>query len=142
MVGIRTLGIDYGESRIGVAVSDGLGITAQPVSVIKKGKTFEEDIRHLAEIIEGYEGITEIVVGLPKTMKGEVGKQAHKVLEFVDALKKGLKLEVTVWDERLTTVEAEKTLISAGLSRAKRKQVIDKSAAAYILQSYLDFKHK
>jgi putative Holliday junction resolvase len=142
MVGIRILGIDYGESRIGIAVSDGLGITAQPVSVIKKGKTFEEDIRNLSEIIKSYDGVNEIVVGLPKTMKGEVGKQAHKVLEFVEALKKGLNLAITVWDERLTTVEAEKTLISAGLSRKKRKKVIDMSAAACILQNYLDRKHK
>lgn len=142
MVGIRILGIDYGESRIGVAVSDGLGITAQPLSVIKKGKTFEEDIRNLSEIIKSYDGVDEIVVGLPKTMKGEIGKQAQKVLKFVEALKKGLNLEIRLWDERLTTVEAEKTLISAGLSREKRKKVIDKSAAAYILQNYLDSKRK
>ena len=139
---MRILGIDFGEKRIGIAVSDPLGLTAQAVAVIGKGESFEQDIKELKKIIKKYGGVDEIVVGLPKTMAGEIGKQAQKVLEFVEALKISFKINIRTWDERLTTVEAEKTLISAGLSREKRKKVIDKSAATYILQSYLDSKRK
>lgn len=139
---MRILGIDYGEKRIGVAVSDPLGFIAQGVAVIGKGETFENDIRELKKIIKKYPGVDEIVVGLPKTMAGEIGSQAEKVLAFVDALKKEFKLNIITWDERLTTVEAERFLIEAGVSREKRKKVIDKSAAANILQGYLDRKKK
>lgn len=135
---MRILGIDYGSKRLGIAVSDPLGITAQGVAVIAKGDTFDQDVTELNKIIEQYEGINEIVVGLPKTMKGEIGIQAQKVLEFVAELKKNFKFQITTWDERLTTAATERVLISAGLSRQKRKKVIDKSAAAYILQGYLD----
>jgi putative Holliday junction resolvase len=127
---------------MGIAISDPLGLTAQAVAVIGKGKDFEADIKELKKIIKKYEGVDEIIVGLPRTMKGQVGEQARKVLEFVEALKNNFKINVGTWDERLTTVEAEKTLISAGLSREKRKRVIDRSAAAYILQGYLDSKRK
>jgi putative Holliday junction resolvase len=139
---MRILGIDFGEKRIGVAISDPLGLTAQGVMVIGKSDTYEKDIKELNKIIKKYDGVDEIVVGLPKTMRGEIGPQARKVLEFIEALKQKFKLKITPWDERLTTVEAERTLISAGLSREKRRKVIDKSAAAYILQSYLDAKRK
>jgi putative Holliday junction resolvase len=137
---IRILGVDYGEKRIGIAVSDPLGITAQAVAVISKAKNFDQDIVELKKIMEEYNGVEEIVVGLPKTMAGEIGPQAQKVLAFIEALKNGLGVKITPWDERLTTVIAERELISAGVSRAKRKKVIDKSAASYILQSYLDGK--
>ena len=139
---MRILGIDYGSKRIGVAVSDPLEITAQGVAVIGKGETFDHDIRELKRLIKQYDGVDEIVVGLPKTMAGEIGASAKAALAFVDALKKEFKLNIATWDERLTTAAAEKTLISAGLSREKRKKVIDKSAAANILQSYLDRKRK
>ena len=139
---MRILGIDYGDKRIGVAVSDPLGIIAQGVAVIGKSETFDQDIRELKRIIKKYSGVDEIVVGLPKTMAGEIGPQAEKVLTFVEALKKEFKLNIVTWDERLTTVEAERTLIEAGLSRKKRKKIIDKSAAANILQNYLDRKRK
>ncbi|MFC1540611.1 Holliday junction resolvase RuvX [Candidatus Margulisiibacteriota bacterium] len=137
---MRILGLDFGAKRIGVAISDPLGLTAQGIAVISKGAAFQDDIREINKIIEQYEGVTEIVVGLPKTMKGEIGPQAQKVLEFIGALKENIGLSITPWDERLTTVEAERTLIAAGLSRQKRKKVIDRSAAAYILQSYLESK--
>ena len=137
---MRILGIDYGSKRIGIAVSDPLGITAQGVAVIGKGETYDHDIRELKRIIKKYGGVDEIVVGLPKTMEGKIGPQAEKVLAFVEELKKEFKLNIATWDERLTTLEAEKMLISAGLSREKRKRVIDKSAAANILQTYLDRK--
>lgn len=139
---MRILGIDYGDKRIGIAISDPLGLTAQGVTVIEKKKTFDKDMEELNKIIEGYSGVDEIVVGLPKTLMGKVGKQAEKVLEFVEALKKNMKCKITTWDERFTSIEAEKAMISAGLSREKRKKLIDKSAAAYILQSYLDSKRK
>jgi len=136
---MRKLGIDYGEKRIGIAVSDPLGITAQPVAVVK-------DIEGILRIMGDYDslgsardkGIDEIVVGLPKTLKGEVGIQAQKVLDFVEALKQKVSIPVITWDERLSSAGVERTLIEAGLSRQKRKKVIDKSAAAFILQGYLD----
>ena len=137
---MRILGIDYGSKRIGIAVSDPLGITAQGVAVIGKGENYDHDIRELKRIIKKYGGVDEIVVGLPKTMEGKIGPQAEKILAFIEVLKKEFKLNITAWDERLTTLEAEKMLISAGLSREKRKKVIDKSAAANILQNYLDRK--
>lgn len=137
---MRILGIDYGSKRLGVAISDALGITAQGVAVIGKGKDFEADIIELKKIIKRYDGVDEIVVGLPRMMSGEMGEQAKTVMSFVEALKKEFKINISVWDERLTTAEAERTLISAGLSREKRRKVIDKSAAMNILQNYLDNK--
>ncbi len=135
---MRILGIDYGTKRIGIAISDPLGITASGIAVLGKGESFDQDIREIKKIIKKYEGVDEIVVGLPKTLAGEIGIAASALLEFVAALKKEFKLAVDTWDERLTTAEAEKMLISAGLSREKRKKVIDQSAAANILQGYLD----
>lgn len=139
---MRILGIDYGDKRIGIAMSDPLGFTAQAVAVVGKGPTFDEDIKELKKIIKKFEGIDEIVVGLPKTMSGEVKVQAEKVLAFVDALKKTFKIPITTWDERLTTVMAERTLREAGLSAKKQRGIVDKTAATYILQSYLDSKSK
>ena len=139
---MRILGIDYGTKRIGIAISDPLGITASGVAVLGKGENFDQDILEIKKIIKKYEGVDQIVVGLPKTLRGEVGFAASAVLEFVGALKKEFKLAVETWDERLSTAEAEKMLIAAGLSREKRKKVIDQSAAANILQGYLDRKRK
>ncbi len=132
---IRIIGLDYGERRIGVAVSDPLGMTAQAVGTIS-------DISGLDAILKNYPETTEIVVGLPRMMNGQLGIQAQKTLGFVAELKKKFDLKISTWDERLTSVEAEKALIFAGLSRAKRKKVIDQSAAAIILQSYLDNQRK
>jgi len=132
---VRIIGIDYGEKRIGIAISDPLGITAQPAAVIS-------NISELKAIVGQYEGIDEIVVGLPKTMKGELGIQAEKVLKFVEELKNAFQIPIKTWDERLTTSAVTKTLIAGGLSRKKRKKVIDKSAAAFMLQGYLDSKHR
>lgn len=138
---MRALGIDFGEKRLGVAISDPTGLIAQGIAMIGKGEHFEHDFRELKKIIKRYDGIDEIVVGLPKTLKGEIGPAAEKVLAFVDALKKEFKLNIATWDERLTTAAAERALIDAGLSREKRKKVIDKSAAARMLQSYLDYQN-
>ena len=139
---MRILGIDYGDKRIGIAISDALGITAQPVSVIENKGSVSQEITDLRKIIGSYGGVDGIVVGLPKTMAGKIGEQAQKVLLFVEEIQKAFEVKIETWDERLTTVEAERTLIMAGLSRKKRKKVIDKSAATYILQSYLDAKKR
>lgn len=139
---MRSLGIDYGSKRIGIAISDPLGMIAQGIAVIGKGETFETDIREIKKIIKKYDGIDEIIVGLPKTLKGEIGPSAEKVLTFIEALKKEFKLNIVAWDERLSTAMTERVMIEAGLSREKRRKVIDQSAAAVILQSYLDRKRK
>ena len=139
---MRILGLDYGEKRIGVVISDPLGLTAQPVAVIGKKESFAEDIKELNKIISKYDGVDEIVVGLPKTTAGLIGVQAAKVLEFIEALRANFKIKITAWDERFSSVEAERAMIAAGLSRAHRKRFIDRSAASIILQSYLDRKHK
>lgn len=127
----RILGIDFGSKRIGLAVSDPLGLTAQGIGVA-------HDLKELHAVIIKYPDLAEIVIGLPKKMDGSLGPQAEKVLALADELKAATGLKVSTWDERLTTAEAEKMLISAGVSRAKRKQVIDQSAAVVILQSYMD----
>ena len=137
---MRTLGIDYGDKRIGVAISDPLGIIATGIAVVGKGETFEQDIQEISSLINKYDGVSEIVVGLPRKMSGEAGIEVEKVMKFVDALKLAFKINIVTTDERLTTVEAERALIETGMSREKRKKVIDKSAAAVILQSYLDRK--
>ena len=139
---MRTLGIDYGDKRIGVAISDPLGIIATGIAVVGKGETFEQDIQELNSLIKKYGGVEEIVVGLPKTMSGAAGIQVEKVMKFVDALKQAFKVNIVTSDERLTTVEAERALIETGMSREKRKKVIDQSAAAGILQGYLERKKK
>jgi len=135
---MRILGLDYGTKRLGVAVSDPLGITAQPIAVVDS----ENAIPELQKIIDQYAPVDEIVIGLPKTLKGEIGPAAQNVLAFVETLKQTFKSKIVTWDERLTTAGVEKDLISAGLSRKQRKKVIDKSAAAVILQSYLDTRKK
>ncbi len=135
---MRILGLDYGSKRLGVAVSDPLGITAQPIAVVDSSNAVAE----LHKIVKEYSPVETIVVGLPKTMKGELGPAAQNVLAFVETLKQNFDLKIVTWDERLTTAGVTKGLIAAGLSRKQRKQVIDKSAAAVILQSYMDTRKK
>jgi len=134
---LRVLGLDIGEQRIGVALSDPLGWTAQGLDTIKRSGDLEQDIAQITKIIAEH-GVQKIVVGLPKNMNGTLGPQAEKVQEFAHELEKKAFVQVNFWDERLTTVAAEKALISADISRKKRKQVIDKLAAVVILQNYLD----
>lgn len=133
---MRLMGLDVGDKTIGVAVSDLLGLTAQGVETIKRTGN-KAAIKRLREIISE-KAVTKIVVGLPKNMNGTLGPQGEKTLNFVEKLKEKVDIEIVLWDERLTTVAAEKMLISADVSRKKRKQVIDKVAAVYILQGYLD----
>jgi putative Holliday junction resolvase len=135
---VRILGLDIGEKRIGVAISDELYFSANGLDVIER-KNNGEDINKIAEIVSRY-NVVKIVVGLPKNMDGSVGPSGEEVKKYVNKLQNALEVEVDFWDERLSTVAAEKTLIEADISRKKRKKVIDKMAAVFILQNYLDFK--
>lgn len=137
---MRILGLDYGDRRIGVAVSDIFGWTAQGVDVIVR-KRDDEDLQRIAEIVQAHE-IGEIVLGLPKNMNGTIGPRGEICMAFAQTLHDFLNLPVHLWDERLTTVSAERTLIEADVSRKKRKQVVDKMAATLILQNFLDSKTK
>lgn len=136
---MRTLGIDYGKKRIGVAVSDPLGFTAQPVEVIENSGAAAID--RIKELCEKYEA-GNVVVGLPRNLKGEVAQSAEEVLVFVKKLQKILgEIPVLTYDERLTTASVMKTLSETNMSGRKKRQVVDKMAAAYILQGYMD-EHK
>ena len=130
------MGLDVGSKTIGVAVSDELGLTAQGIKIIRR-KSMKDDLKEICSIISQFM-IGKIVVGLPINMDGTLGKQAETVLEWIRWLKDRTSLPVETWDERLSTVEASRTLLEADLSRKKRKQVIDKLAAVLILQGYLD----
>jgi len=136
---MRVMGLDVGEKRIGVAVSDPMGWTAQGLEVIISKGSYEADINRIREIVQEY-GVGRVVVGLPKNMDGSSGPQAGRVKIFAGRLSEALGLPVELWDERLSTVAAEKLLIEADLSRARRRQVVDKMAAALILQGYLDYR--
>lgn len=134
----RILALDLGEKRIGLAVSDPLGITAQGIPTIERtGMT--EDIRSILEVIEKYE-VCELVIGLPKNMNATLGPSARKVMAFKEHLESQIRLPIILWDERLTTVSAERSLLEGDLSRRKRKKKIDQVAAQLILQDYLRFK--
>lgn len=138
---MRLMGLDYGDRRIGVALSDEMGWTAQGYGVIERRRNPEEDIEKLRQIVQN-ERVTGIVLGLPKNMNGTIGPRGEICIAFADTLRDILQLPVHLWDERLTTVSAERTLLEADVSRKKRKQVIDKMAAAIILQGFLDSKSK
>lgn len=134
---MRTLGLDVGSKRIGVAISDALGITAQGRLSLER-KSDEGVIDELRKIIEK-EDVSEIVVGLPLNMNGSRGPAVKEAETFADNLKK-FGIPVKLWDERLTTREAERLMIAGGASRGKRKKKIDKLAAQLILQNYLGSK--
>ncbi|MHB8173093.1 MAG: Holliday junction resolvase RuvX [Nitrospirota bacterium] len=133
---MRVLGLDVGEKTIGVAVSDGLGITAQGVMVIRR-QSKEKDFAALLKIIDEYD-VNSIIIGLPKNMNGSLGPQAQKALAFAETVKSRFGLPVEMTDERLSTALVQKALIEGGASRAKRKTVIDMLAAQVILQGWLD----
>lgn len=132
----RIMGLDVGDRTIGVAISDPLLLTAQGFKTIKR-ESNKKDMAEIEDIIKKY-NITKIIVGFPKNMNNTVGPQGEKVLNFVDKLKKKFNIEIILEDERLTTMAAERTLIEGDISRKNRKKVIDKVAATYILQTYLD----
>ena len=133
---MRIMGLDIGDKRTGVAVSDPLGWTAQGKTVITTTSN-QELILEIKSLINQYE-VEKVVVGLTKNMDGSVGDRAEKVLGLIEEIKKEVEIPVVTWDERLSTAEAERKLLEADLSRARRKEVIDKMAAVTILQSFLD----
>jgi len=134
---MRVLGLDVGEKTIGVAASDLLFLTAQGIEVIRR-TSLEKDFVRLDQIITQYE-VDTIIVGLPKNMNGSIGPKGELMQQFATSLQEKFpKTKVRLWDERLSTVAATKALIAADVSRAKRKKVIDKMAAMFILQGYLD----
>lgn len=135
---MRIVGLDIGKARVGVAVSDELGFTAQPLKVIS-ATPFEEAIDAIELLVEE-QGAGEVVVGIPKDIRGEMGRSAREVMEWVDELEKRLEVPVVTWDERFSTRAVEKMLIAADVKRKKRRKVVDKVAAAYLLQGYLDFR--
>lgn len=139
---MRVMGLDYGSKTVGVAVSDPLGLTAQGIETIwrKDENKLRKTCASIEELIREYE-VGSIVLGLPRHMNSDVGNRAEKSLEFGEMLRRRTGLEVIMWDERLTTVEAERTLIESNVRREDRKKYIDKIAAVFILQGYLDSKY-
>jgi len=132
---MRLLGIDFGQKRIGLAISDPLGLTAQPLEVLQNGPLVFKKISDICKEKQ----VSKIIVGLPKTLKGELSYSAHKVALFITKLKKEIKdVEVILQDERFSTAGAEKSLSLSNFSGQKKRSIIDKLAAAYILQGYLD----
>ena len=136
---MRILGLDYGSKTVGVAVSDPLGLTAQGVETIwrKQENKLRQTLARIEELISEYQ-VERIVLGYPKNMNNTIGKRAEKSLEFQQMLERRTGLPVIMWDERLTTVEANRTLMEASVRRENRKQYMDKLAAVFILQGYLD----
>ena len=133
---MRIMSLDVGSRTIGIACSDALLMTAQGIETIRR-TSLEKDFNRLQELIAEYE-VHELVVGMPKNMNGTKGERAEKTEEFVEKMKEVIDLPVSYWDERLSTVMAERQLVAADVSRKKRKSVIDKMAAVVILQGYLD----
>ncbi len=136
---MRIMGLDYGSVTVGVAVSDGLLLTAQPVEVIKrKSETkLRQTLARLEELIAEYE-VEKIVLGCPRNMNNTLGERVERTKEFKEKLEKRTGLEVVMWDERLTTVSAMEVLKEGKVRRENRKNFVDKIAAVFILQGYLD----
>ena len=130
------MALDIGDRTIGVACSDEGLILASPVETIQRRGPKADSIR--VDTLAKERGVSRVIAGLPLTLRGDAGPQSVKVKEFVETLRRRLKVPVDVWDERLTTREAERILVAAGMSRARRKQVIDQMAAVLILQTFLD----
>ena len=137
---MRLMGLDVGDKRIGIALSDEGAVIASPRETLERSGN-RKDIRYMLELARREE-VSEIVVGMPFSLDGSLGPQAHKVERFVEALKAETDIRITTWDERLTTVSAERALLEGNVSRAKRKKTIDRVAAALILQGYLDSKRE
>ena len=136
---MRVMGLDYGSKTVGVAVSDPLGITAQGVETIvrKEENKLRQTLARIEELVKEYE-VEKIVLGFPKNMNNTIGERAEKSLELKEKLERRIGIPVIMWDERLTTVEAERTLIETKVRREDRKKYVDKIAAVFILQGYLN----
>ena len=137
---MRILGLDYGSKTMGVAVSDPLGFTAQGVEIIrrKSENKMRQTLARIEELIAQYQ-VEEIVLGLPKNMNNTLGDRAEKSLELKETLERRTGLPVVMWDERLTTVSANRVLMETGVRRENRKEHVDEIAAVFILQGYLDY---
>mgnify|MGYP004537691205 FL=1 len=136
---MRLMGLDYGSKTVGVAVSDPLGLTAQGIETVwrKQENKLRQTLARIEELIIEYQ-VERIVLGYPKNMNNTIGERAVKSLEFKEKLEMRTGLPVVMWDERLTTAEAERTLMETGVRRENRKQYLDQMAAVLILQGYLD----
>ena len=134
------LGLDFGAKTVGVAVSDPLGLTAQGVEIIRRKSENKQrqTLARIEQLIEQYQ-VEKIVLGFPKNMNNTIGERAEKSLEFGETLKRRTGLDVVMWDERLTTVEANRTLMEEGVRRENRREHVDELAAIFILQGYLDY---
>ena len=139
---MRILGLDYGSKTVGVAVSDPLGLTAQGVEIIrrKSENKMRQTLARIEELIAQYQ-VEKIVLGLPKNMNNTLGDRAEKSLELKETLERRTGLAVVMWDERLTTVSANRVLMETGVRRENRKEHVDEIAAIFILQVYLDYLH-
>lgn len=139
----RILGLDFGSKTVGVAVSDPLFLTAQGVEIIRREKEskLRQTFARIKELIEEYH-VTEIVLGYPKNLNGTEGDRCEKTNAFKADLEKKFSLPVTLWDERLTTVSADKVMMESNIRREHRKEYVDEIAAMFILQGYLDYKRK
>ena len=140
---MRIMGLDFGSKTVGVAVSDPLYITAQGVEIIRREKEnqLRKTLARIEELVKEYE-VESIVLGFPKNMNNSIGERGEKTLEFKEMLERRTGPTVTMWDERLTTVAADKTMMEAGIRRENRKKYVDQIAATFILQGYLDLRDK
>ena len=140
---MRIMGLDFGSKTVGVAISDPLFLTAQGIEIVRRkapGK-LRQTLARINELKEEYE-VGKIVLGFPKNMNNTEGERCEKTLEFKEMLEKRTGLEVVLWDERLTTVEADRTMMQVGIRREKRKEYVDELAAIFILQGYLDYQSR
>ena len=137
---MRIMGLDYGSKTVGVAVSDALGLTAQGIEIVrrKSENKLRQTLARIEEIAKEY-GVEKIVLGFPKHMNNDIGERAEKSLEFKEMLERRTGLPVVMWDERLTTVEADRTMMETGIRRENRKEYVDMIAAVFILQGYRDY---
>lgn len=137
---MRIIGLDFGSKTVGVAVSDELGITAQGLEIVRRESEskLRKTLAHIEQIISEY-NCDKIVLGFPKNMNNTLGERAEKTLAFKEMLERRTGLEVVMWDERLTTVSADKTMMEVGVRRENRKKYVDQIAATFILQGYLDY---
>ena len=140
---MRIMGLDFGSKTVGVAISDPLFLTAQGIEIVRRkapGK-LRQTLARINELKEEYE-VGKIVLGFPKNMNNTEGERCEKTLEFKEMLEKRTGLEVVLWDERLTTVEADRTMMQVGIRWENRKEYVDELAAIFILQGYLDYQSR
>lgn len=136
---MRIMGLDFGSKTVGVAISDALLITAQGIEIVRREQEnkLRRTLARIEELIKEYQ-VEKIVLGLPKNMDGSSGKRVEKTMEFKAMLERRTQLEVIMWDERLTTVAADRLMMEANVRREDRKKYVDSIAATFILQGYLD----